>query len=65
MLLAPIEALDDMFEGFFATFSKPSAIFVRKYVIGPLSRLVAVVIVALVGGGPVELAIGYELGGAL
>ncbi len=65
VFLAPIEALDDMFEGFFATFSKPSAIFVRKYVIGPLSRLIAVVIVALVGGGPVELAIGYVLGGAL
>ena len=65
IVLAPVEALDDMFEGFFATFSKPSAIFVRKYVIGPASRLVAVLAVALIGGGPVELAIGYVLGGLI
>ena len=65
ILLAPVEALDDMFEGFFATFSKPSAIFVRKYVIGPSSRLVAVVVVAMIGGGPLELALGYVLGGLI
>ena len=65
VLLAPVEALDDMFEGFFATFSNPRAIFVRKYVIGPTSRLVAVLAVAVLGGGPVDLAIGYVLGGML
>ena len=63
IFLAPIQALDDLLIGLFAVFGDSRAIFVRRYVLGPLSRLR--------GGGPARahrqgvgfLAVGYVLSG--
>jgi O-antigen/teichoic acid export membrane protein len=65
VLLAPLEALDRMFEGAFAVFARPRAIFVRKYVLTPGLRL-AVVAFVLLGDASVEfLAAGYVITGAI
>lgn len=59
LLLAPMEALDQVFVSLFAVFSRPTTIFFRKYVLTPLLRLCVVVAVILLDGGLVPLAIGY------
>ena len=65
VLLAPLESLDRMFEGAFAVFASPRAIFVRRYLFTPGLRL-AVVVVALVGDSSVEfVAAGYVVTGAV
>ncbi|QEC49135.1 flippase [Baekduia soli] len=62
--LAPLQSLDDVLMGVFAVFSKPRAIFVRRYVLAPMFRLGAIVFVLATHAGVKELAIGYVLGGA-
>lgn len=64
-LLAPIGALDTIGIQTLACFSRPRAILLRKHVLGPLLRLVAVALVALAGGGVEALALGYVAGGLL
>jgi O-antigen/teichoic acid export membrane protein len=63
--LSPIQALDDVLMGTFAVFSKPRAIFFRKYVLAPALRLAAVVLVVLSQNGVRELAVGYVVAGGL
>lgn len=65
ILLAPIEALDDLAEAVFAVYSRPRAIFVRKYVLTPLMRLAAVAALLVLDVGVIVLAIGYVIAGAL
>jgi O-antigen/teichoic acid export membrane protein len=57
--LSPIQGLDDVFMGTFAVFSRPRAIFVRRYVLAPALRLAAIVLIVLAHSGVRELAIGY------
>jgi O-antigen/teichoic acid export membrane protein len=64
IVLAPIQAFDDLLMGTFAVFSRPRAIFFRKYVLGPGFRLVAVVAVIATSGDVEGLAIGYVVAGA-
>jgi O-antigen/teichoic acid export membrane protein len=65
VLLAPLESLDRMFEGAFAVFASPRAIFVRRYLFTPGLRL-AVVAAALVGDMSVDfVAAGYVVTGAV
>ena len=59
ILLAPMEALDEVFVGFFAVLAKVRTIFVRRYLLTPGLRLAVVVAVLLADGGPVLLAAGY------
>jgi O-antigen/teichoic acid export membrane protein len=59
--LAPIDALDDMLIALFAVFGSPRAIFLRRYLIGPLLRLAVAVILVLADGDATTLAIGYLL----
>lgn len=59
MFLAPMEALDQVFVSLFAVFSKPRAIFFRKYLLTPGLRLVVVLVLVLIGGGVHTLAVGY------
>lgn len=61
--LAPMQALDSWFQGMFAVFAKPHAIFFRRHVLGPGLKLLAVVIVMLSGAGVYTLAWGYLIGG--
>jgi O-antigen/teichoic acid export membrane protein len=63
--LAPIQGLDDLLMGTFAVFSKPRAIFFRKYVLAPGLRLAAILLVILSQSGVRELALGYVIAGAL
>ena len=65
IFLSPINALDTMFNGMFAVFSRPRAIFFRKYVLGPSLKL-AVVLLLILGNSSVRfLASGYLAAGAL
>jgi O-antigen/teichoic acid export membrane protein len=59
-----LEAIDDVFEGMFAVFSRPRMIFFRKYVLRPV-LLLAVALVTVVGGyGVIFLAAGTVLASA-
>jgi O-antigen/teichoic acid export membrane protein len=62
-VLAPTQALDDIFQGAFAVFSRPNAIFIRKYVFAPAAQLLVVVLLILSASGVVFLAVGYVAAG--
>ena len=65
IILAPIQALDDVLMNGFAVFSSPRAIFFRRYVLNPVLRL-AVVGLLIFGKQDVEfLAVGYVATGAV
>jgi O-antigen/teichoic acid export membrane protein len=59
--LAPFEAIEYVFEAIFAVFSRPRAIFFRKYLLTPGTRFVFVVVLLAVGGSAMAVAIGYVL----
>ena len=59
--LAPIDALDDMLIALFAVLGSPRAIFLRRYLIGPLLRLIVAATLVLADGDAMQLAIGYLL----
>jgi O-antigen/teichoic acid export membrane protein len=61
MFLAPLEALDQVFVSLFAVFSRPTAIFFRKYLLTPSLRLGVVVLIAVSGGSVEQMALGYVL----
>ena len=63
IFLSPLEALDQVFVSLFAVFSKPTAIFFRKFLLAPGLRLVVVLLLALSGAGVMFLATGYLLAG--
>lgn len=63
--LAPLEALDQVFVSLFAVFTKPRAIFFRKYLMAPSLRLVVVVVLALTGADVIWLGVGYLLASLL
>jgi O-antigen/teichoic acid export membrane protein len=63
--LSPIQALDDILMGTFAVFSKPRAIFFRRYVLAPALRLAAIVLIVLSGSGVRDLALGYVIAGGI
>lgn len=63
IVLAPIQAVDDLLIGLFAVFGDAQAIFVRRYVLGPFLRLVVVVLLVLTNRGVGFLAVGYVLSG--
>ncbi len=62
--LAPLQALDSWFQGLFAVFAEPRAIFVRRYLLGPGLKLAAVLFVIASRQNVHMLALGY-LAGAL
>jgi O-antigen/teichoic acid export membrane protein len=65
ILLAPVQALDDVLMGAFAVFSRPRAIFFRKYVLAPALRLLAIGLVIAAHSDVRALAVGYVGAGAL
>ncbi len=62
--LVPIQALDGLQTGMFSVFSKPRAIFFRKYVIAPGFRLAVALLVVFGGKSVVWLAVGTVIAGA-
>ncbi|MDT0277384.1 flippase [Blastococcus goldschmidtiae] len=65
VVLAPLEAFDQVFLSLFAVFGKPRAIFFRKYLLTPGLRLVIVLILALTGASVTFLAAGYLAAGVI
>lgn len=63
--LAPTQALDSWFQGLFAVFAKPQAIFFRRHVLGPGLKLLAVLLVMLTRSNVFWLGAGYLIGGLL
>lgn len=65
ILLAPIQALDDVLTSLMSVFASPQSIFFRKYVLGPGLRLAVVLLLIAGGSGVGFLAVGYVAAGAL
>ena len=65
VFLSPLEALDQVFVSLFAVFSKPRAIFFRKYLLAPGLRLVVVLCLVVTGAGVTFLAVGYVVASLL
>ncbi len=63
--LSPVQALDNVLNSLFAVFSKPSAIFFRKYVLGPSLKILIVALLILGDSGVIFLAWGYLGAGIL
>jgi O-antigen/teichoic acid export membrane protein len=61
VFLAPLEALDQVFVSLFAVFTKPRAIFFRKYLMAPGLRFVVVLVLMLTDSDVTFLAAGYLL----
>lgn len=59
IVLAPLTALDSLFESMLAAFARTGALFVRRFLLGPLLRLAAVVGVALSSGDVLALSLAY------
>jgi O-antigen/teichoic acid export membrane protein len=65
ILLAPLQAADNMLGGVLAVFASARAIFFRKYILAPGLRLVVVVLL-IAGSFDVDfLAVGYVVSGAI
>ena len=64
VVLAPIQALDNMCQNLFAVYARPRAIFIRRHVLNPALNLTVVVLLLASGSGPAFLAAGYVLAGA-
>lgn len=65
LALAPLEALDRLFESIFAVFTKPRSIFFRKYVLTPGLRLTVVLLLLAAQADVLFLAVGYVLAGVV
>lgn len=65
VLLAPIQALDNLFVGVFAVFGRARSIFIRRFVLGPVLRLGVVVLLLVADGSTTFLAVGYVGAGAV
>jgi O-antigen/teichoic acid export membrane protein len=62
IVLVPLEALDTLLVALFATFGRPRAIFVRRYVITPLVQLFVIGLLIGLQGDLRFLAYGYTAG---
>ncbi|NOT30727.1 MAG: oligosaccharide flippase family protein, partial [Planctomycetes bacterium] len=63
--LVPLDALDALFETLMAVFAKVRAIFFRRYVLAPLLKLVAVLLVMAFQGSVTMLAMAYVVAGLI
>ena len=64
ILLAPIQALDDLLTGLLSVFASPRSIFLRRYIVGPGLRLLVVLLLIVGHSGVSFLAAGYVAAGA-
>jgi O-antigen/teichoic acid export membrane protein len=65
IFLTPIQALDSLLVGMLAIFSKPTAIFFRRYVLGPSLRLLVVLLVIVFQKDIYFLSMGFIAAGAV
>ena len=61
VLLAPLEALEELLENLFASFGKVRAILLRQHVLSPVLRLSVVAVLAFADAGVMFVAAGYLL----
>jgi O-antigen/teichoic acid export membrane protein len=59
VFLVPVEALDELFVGLFASFASPRAIFFRKHILGPGLKLIVVILLVVWQSQVTFLAYGY------
>jgi O-antigen/teichoic acid export membrane protein len=65
LLLAPIQALDDVLVGLFAVFHQPQLIFVRRHVLAPGLRLATVALLIFIAADLWAIAAGYVVAAAI
>ncbi len=65
IVLVPIEALDNLLVTVLAAFRKTGAIFLRRHVVAPLLKLIAVVLLIQTKSSVEFLAVGYTIAGVL
>lgn len=65
ILLAPVNAMDAVISSLFGVFGGARAVFLRRHVLGPALRVVAVLGVILRGGSATALALAYVAVGVL
>lgn len=65
IFLAPVEAIDGMLIGLFASFASPRTIFTRKYLLAPGLKLTVVLLLILLQSSVLFLAYGYLAASAL
>ena len=65
ILLAPLQAFDDLVIGLFAVYTRPRAIFFRKYLLAPALKVVVVGLLVASSSGVRFLAVGYVVASAL
>jgi O-antigen/teichoic acid export membrane protein len=65
VFLSPIQALDSLLVGMLAIFSKPSAIFFRRHVLGPSLRISVVLLLIFSQSDVYFLSMGYIVAAAL
>jgi O-antigen/teichoic acid export membrane protein len=63
VVLAPLQALDNMGATVFAAFARSKAIFLRRYILAPILRLGIVLMLVATGGNLFVLGAGYVLAG--
>ena len=65
IFVVPMEALDDVLMGTFASFHQPRTILTRRHLLGPLIKLLAIGLIMALKGSAVLLAFSYVLGSAV
>jgi O-antigen/teichoic acid export membrane protein len=65
IVLVPIQAFDSLLVGMLAIFAKPSAIFFRRYILGPGLKILVVLSIILLQSNVYFLSAGYMVAGAL
>jgi O-antigen/teichoic acid export membrane protein len=65
ILLAPIQAVDNLTMSVYGVLARPRAVFVRRYVVNPCLRLVVVILLIVAESGVTFLAVGYVAAGAI
>jgi O-antigen/teichoic acid export membrane protein len=65
ILLAPIQAVDNLTMSLFGVFARPRAVFFRRYVVNPCLRLAVVILLIAAESGVTFLAVGYVATGAI
>lgn len=65
ILLAPLQAGDDLLSGLLAFLGSTRSIFVRQHVVEPALKLTIVLLLVASGSGVRTLAVGYVVGGVL
>ncbi|GAB5443923.1 MAG: hypothetical protein Fues2KO_42720 [Fuerstiella sp.] len=63
--LVPLRALDSIFDEMFATFARPKDLFVRRHLIGPLLKMMAVVPLLFVHSNARWLAVSFVVCGCV